>query len=427
MHLTVDGAIATITLDRPEAANALDAASIDQLDACLDQIELDEDIAVVVLRAEGKHFCAGHDLKELLAGRGALVRPAGHPRGSAPPRAGPLLGPDGSPPRHPADHHRRGAGRLLGRRPDAGLHVRPHRGRRRRHVLEPGGPHVRRRRRAAGRAVGGRAPQGQGAAAAGPEVGRPHRRAPRAGQPGRRPRRPLGGGAADGRRRRAGPAAHRRGHQALDQRDARPHGPARLVAAALLDAPVRVGHAHRHLPGGRPPGRRHGRGEGRTGRAPTRRKAIAHELPEADRRGRRRQPRRSLRDRPRPVPPLLRGRARLRVRAGAAAAGRPHCSAPVARAAAQRHRGVPDPGVVRARAAALRPSRWPPAPTRPFDEPGLTHISLSVEDLDAAIALVPERGGRVVSNAMGAYVVRDPDGQLIELLPMAYRRRLAGG
>lgn len=68
MHLTVDGAVATITLDRPEAANALDAASIDELDACLDQIETDEAIAVVVLRAEGKHFCAGHDLKEILAG-----------------------------------------------------------------------------------------------------------------------------------------------------------------------------------------------------------------------------------------------------------------------------------------------------------------------------------------------------------------------
>ena len=68
MHLTVDGVIATITLDRPDAANALDAESIDQLDACLDQIDLDEDIAVVVLRAEGKHFCAGHDLKEILAG-----------------------------------------------------------------------------------------------------------------------------------------------------------------------------------------------------------------------------------------------------------------------------------------------------------------------------------------------------------------------
>ena len=68
----------------------------------------------------------------------------------------------------------------------------------------------------------------------------------------------------------------------------------------------------------------------------------------------------------------------------------------------------------------------PPAPTRPFDEPGLTHISLSVEDLDAAVALVPERGGQVVSNVMGAFVVRDPDGQLLELLPMAYHRRLTG-
>ena len=68
----------------------------------------------------------------------------------------------------------------------------------------------------------------------------------------------------------------------------------------------------------------------------------------------------------------------------------------------------------------------PPAPTRPFDEPGLTHLSLSVEDLDGALALVSARGGRVVSDAMGAYVVRDPDGQLIELLPMAYHRRLTG-
>jgi enoyl-CoA hydratase len=68
MHLTVDGVVATITLDRPDAANALDAASIDELDACLDQIDADEDLAVVVLRAEGKHFCAGHDLKEILAG-----------------------------------------------------------------------------------------------------------------------------------------------------------------------------------------------------------------------------------------------------------------------------------------------------------------------------------------------------------------------
>jgi lactoylglutathione lyase len=66
----------------------------------------------------------------------------------------------------------------------------------------------------------------------------------------------------------------------------------------------------------------------------------------------------------------------------------------------------------------------PPARPRPFTEPGLTHVSLSVEDMDAALAMVPERGGQVLTTVMGAYVVSDPDGQLIELLPMAYRRRL---
>ena len=64
----VDGAIATITLQRPEAANALSAAMIDEIDAALDLIEHDDDVRVVVLAAAGRHFCAGHDLKELFAG-----------------------------------------------------------------------------------------------------------------------------------------------------------------------------------------------------------------------------------------------------------------------------------------------------------------------------------------------------------------------
>ncbi len=68
MKYEVEGPIATLTLDRPEAANALDAATIDQLDAHMDAVEADESVLVVVVRAAGPHFCAGHDLKELLAG-----------------------------------------------------------------------------------------------------------------------------------------------------------------------------------------------------------------------------------------------------------------------------------------------------------------------------------------------------------------------
>jgi enoyl-CoA hydratase len=64
----VDGHVATITLDRPEAANAQNSRLIDDLDAAFDRAGADDDVRVVVLAGEGKHFSAGHDLKELLAG-----------------------------------------------------------------------------------------------------------------------------------------------------------------------------------------------------------------------------------------------------------------------------------------------------------------------------------------------------------------------
>jgi enoyl-CoA hydratase len=64
----VDGAVATITLDRPEVANAQSSQMIDELDAALDLADADDDVRVVILAGEGKHFSAGHDLKELMAG-----------------------------------------------------------------------------------------------------------------------------------------------------------------------------------------------------------------------------------------------------------------------------------------------------------------------------------------------------------------------
>ncbi len=64
----LDGPIATITLARPEAANAQNSELIGELDVALDLALADGDVRVVVLAADGKHFSAGHDLKELLAG-----------------------------------------------------------------------------------------------------------------------------------------------------------------------------------------------------------------------------------------------------------------------------------------------------------------------------------------------------------------------
>lgn len=56
---------------------------------------------------------------------------------------------------------------------------------------------------------------------------------------------------------------------------------------------------------------------------------------------------------------------------------------------------------------------------RVMDEVGLTHISMSVSDLAGVLAQVAEYGGTVVAGAGSAHfaMIRDPDGQLIELLP----------
>jgi enoyl-CoA hydratase len=62
----VDGAICTITLDRPEVANAQDTRMLDELDAAFDLADADDDVRVVILAAEGKHFSSGHDLKALV-------------------------------------------------------------------------------------------------------------------------------------------------------------------------------------------------------------------------------------------------------------------------------------------------------------------------------------------------------------------------
>jgi catechol 2,3-dioxygenase-like lactoylglutathione lyase family enzyme len=72
------------------------------------------------------------------------------------------------------------------------------------------------------------------------------------------------------------------------------------------------------------------------------------------------------------------------------------------------------------------PGQTQPPLARRMNEPGLTHVSLSVDDVESVIARIPDYGGEVVeSSNIGAGVfVRDPDGQFIELLPMEYRRRL---
>ncbi len=62
----VEGPVATITMDRPEVANAQDTRLIDELDAAFDEADADDMVRVVILAAAGKHFSSGHDLRELV-------------------------------------------------------------------------------------------------------------------------------------------------------------------------------------------------------------------------------------------------------------------------------------------------------------------------------------------------------------------------
>lgn len=74
--IEIQGKIATITLNRPQAYNALSTGLMTAFEAALDKIEKDTQIACVLLKAAGKGFCAGHDLKELIASENQTKRRA---------------------------------------------------------------------------------------------------------------------------------------------------------------------------------------------------------------------------------------------------------------------------------------------------------------------------------------------------------------
>ncbi|MBZ0217984.1 MAG: enoyl-CoA hydratase/isomerase family protein, partial [Fimbriimonadaceae bacterium] len=57
--------IATLTLNRPSERNVLSVAMMTALQRQLDALSADSSMRVVIIRAEGAGFCAGHDLKEM--------------------------------------------------------------------------------------------------------------------------------------------------------------------------------------------------------------------------------------------------------------------------------------------------------------------------------------------------------------------------
>jgi enoyl-CoA hydratase len=72
VRVDVDGRVATVTLNRPEARNALSGAMIRALTEATRRLDADDGVDVVVLTGADPAFCAGLDLKELGADGGPL-------------------------------------------------------------------------------------------------------------------------------------------------------------------------------------------------------------------------------------------------------------------------------------------------------------------------------------------------------------------
>ena len=65
IDVDVDDAVATITIDRPDALNAITPTMLDELNRAVARVAADDSVRVVVLTGRGRAFSAGVDLKAL--------------------------------------------------------------------------------------------------------------------------------------------------------------------------------------------------------------------------------------------------------------------------------------------------------------------------------------------------------------------------
>lgn len=60
------GAISIVTLNRPEALNALNEKVAEELLSAFNEFENDDETRVIIIKGKGRAFCAGRDLSELI-------------------------------------------------------------------------------------------------------------------------------------------------------------------------------------------------------------------------------------------------------------------------------------------------------------------------------------------------------------------------
>ena len=66
--LSFDNGVLHLTLNRPESRNAMNRAMVEEINAVFDALHGAREVRAIVMRGAGGYFCAGGDLKEMLAG-----------------------------------------------------------------------------------------------------------------------------------------------------------------------------------------------------------------------------------------------------------------------------------------------------------------------------------------------------------------------
>src|SRR3954452_21768224 len=87
--------VATVTLNRPEARNALSRQLLREMNRAIGEVEADDGVDVVILTGADPAFCAGIDLKKLSSGESRITEAVGTERerqGPLPPHTKPIIG-----------------------------------------------------------------------------------------------------------------------------------------------------------------------------------------------------------------------------------------------------------------------------------------------------------------------------------------------
>lgn len=75
LDVSIEEKVATVHLNRPDKANAMNRPMWDELQACFEWLDAAPDVRVVILAGNGKHFCAGLDLSVFGSGTGSSKEP----------------------------------------------------------------------------------------------------------------------------------------------------------------------------------------------------------------------------------------------------------------------------------------------------------------------------------------------------------------